>query len=234
MTDLSRPLPRPTSTSDDPSPAPHPWAAPIAVAGVAGVLAYIGTWVSGGILWDGYDPTRQAISELFAIGAPAGARVPLSLGLAISGVGLAAFGWAMHVGLPGRSRVGPGLAVVSGVMTVAVVFFPCTAECPGAGTSVTDTLHVVTAGSGYVALMLSPLAMGWRVRHHLPGLARVSWLLGGAALGLFLARTAGLAPESSGLQQRVFNTVADVWYVVAAVVIVRRHRQHRTDPSPRA
>lgn len=223
-----------TQLPDDHSPAPHPWAAPIAVAGVLGVLAYIGTWVSGGILWDGYDPTRQAISELFAIGAPAGSRVPLSIGLAASGIGLTAFGWAMHVGLPGRGRLGPALAVVSGVMTVAVVFFPCTAECPGAGSSFTDTMHVVTAGSGYVALMLAPLATGWRVRDRLPGLALASWVLGGAALALFLARTVGFAPEYSGLQQRIFNTVADAWYVVAAVVIVRRDRRHRADgPLPR-
>ncbi len=216
----------PPPVPDDHSPAPHPWAAPIAVAGVIGVLAYIGTWVSGGILWEGYDPTRQAISELFAIGAPAAVRLPLSIGLALSGIGLAAFGWAMHVGLPGRSRVGPGLAAISGVMTVAVVFFPCTAECPGAGSSFTDTMHVVTAGSGYIALMLAPLAVGWRVRDRLPRLALASWVLGGAALGLFLVRTAGFAPEHSGLQQRIFNTIADAWYVVAAVVIVRRHRRH--------
>lgn len=204
--------------------APHRWAAPVAVLGVAGVLAYIGTWISGGLLWETYDPTRQAISELFAIGAPVGTRLPLSIGLAVSGVGLAAFGWAMHVGLPGRGRVGPALAVLSGVMTVAVVLFPCTSQCPGAGTSFTDTLHVVTAGTGYVALMLAPLAMGWRVREHLPGLAMASWVLGGGALALFLARTVGLAPEYSGLQQRIFNTTADLWYVVAAVAIVRRAR----------
>lgn len=205
--------------------APHRFAAPVAVLGVAGVLAYIGTWVSGGILWEGYDPTRQAISELFAIGAPVGTRLPLSIGLAVSGVGLAAFGWAMHVGLPGRGLLGPALAVLSGVMTVAVVFFPCTSQCPGAGSSFTDTMHVVTAGTGYVALMLAPLAMGWRVRDHLPGLAMASWVLGGGALALFLARTAGFAPEYSGLQQRIFNTTADLWYVVAAVVIVRRARR---------
>lgn len=206
------------------SPAPRPWVAAVAVAGVAGVLAYVATWAVGGVVWDGYDPTRQAISELFAIGAPATTRVPLSAGLALSGLGLAAFGWAMDVGLPGRGRIGPALAVLSGVMTVAVVFFPCTAGCPGAGTSFTDTMHVVTAGTGYVALMLAPLATSWRVRHHLPGLAMAGIVLGGGALALFLARTVGFAPTYSGLQQRVFNTTADAWYVVAAVVLVRRSR----------
>lgn len=204
------------------SGAPPRLVATVAVLGVAGVLAYVATWAVGGLLWEGYDPTRQAISELFAQQAPARVRLPLSIGLVLSGVGLVAFGWALHVGLPGRGLVGPMLAVLSGVMTVAVVFFPCTAECPGYGTSTIDTLHVLTAGTGYVALMLAPLAIGWRVRHDLPGLATTSWVLAGGALVLFLARTAGFASEWSGLQQRVFNTTADLWYVVAAVVLVRR------------
>lgn len=206
-------------------PAPRPRVATVAVLGVAGVLAYIGTWVVGGIVWEGYDPTRQAISELFALGAPATTRLPLSVGLALSGIGLVAFGWAMHVGLPGRGRAGPVLAMVSGVMTVAVVAFPCTSGCPGAGTSFTDTMHVVTAGTGYVALMLAPLAMAWRLRGHVPWLATAGVVLGGGALAVFLVRSAGFGSASPGLEQRVFNTMADAWYVLAAVVIVRRARR---------
>lgn len=213
----------PEAVADGDPPVPR-HAASVAIIGVIGVLAYIAAWAVGGVVWDEYDPMRQAISELFAIGAPTATRAPLSVGLVASGLGLVAFGWALDVGLPGRSRLGPALAVLSGLMTVAVVFFPCTAGCPGFGSTVTDTMHVVTAGTGYVALMLAPLAVGRRVRHLLPGLARASWILGGGALALFLARTAGLAPELSGLQQRVFNTTADAWYLVAAVVIVRRSR----------
>lgn len=212
-------------------PAPRPWVAAVAVAGVVGVLAYVGTWAVGGAIWDGYDPTRQAISELFAIGAPTATRLPLSIGLALSGIGLVAFGWAMHVGLPGRGVAGPVLAVVSGVMTVAVVAFPCTAGCPGAGTSFTDTMHVVTAGSGYATLMLAPLAMAWRLRAHVPWLALAGWVLGGGALTVFLLRTAGFGSGAAGLEQRVFNTMADAWYVLAAVVIVRRARGS-TAPHP--
>lgn len=199
----------------------------VAVLGVAGVLAYVASWAVGGVVWEGYDPGRQAISELFAHGAPVATRLPLSLGLVASGLGLVAFAWVLHTALPGRGHAGPVLAAVSGVMTVLVVAFPCTAGCPGVGTTTTDTMHVVVAGSGYVALMLAPLAIAWRVRAHLPGLAAAGWLLGGGALALFLARTAGFAPSASGLQQRIFNTVADAWYVVAAVVVVRRQRARR-------
>lgn len=210
----------------------RPRPATVAVLGVVGVLAYVTAWAVGGVVWQGYDPTTQAISELFAIGAPTVTRLPLSLGLVASGVGLAAFGWAMDVGLPGRGRLGPGLAVLSGVMTVAVVGFPCTAGCPGAGSSLTDTMHVVTAGTGYVALMLAPLAIAWRVRHHLRWLAVAGVVLGGGALVLFLVRTAGLTPAATGLQQRVFNTAADAWYVLAAVAITRP-QVHVGHPAPR-
>lgn len=208
--------------------APPPAAALVAAFGVVGVLAYIGAWAVSGVVWDGYDPTRQAISELFAIGAPAATRVPVTIGLVASGLGLVAFGWALDVGLPGHGRLGPALAVLSGLMTVAVVFFPCTDGCPGVGTTPTDTGHVVTAGVGYVALMLAPMAVAWRVRDHLAGLAWAGWVLGGGALLLFLARSAGFTGDLSGLQQRVFNTAADAWYVVAAIVILRRARRPRS------
>lgn len=195
----------------------------VAVVGVLGVVAYVAAWALGGVLWADHDPTRQAISELFAHGAPTVARLPLTLGLLLSGVGLVAFAWAMHVGLPGRGRLGPLLAAFSGVMTVAVVAFPCTAGCPGVGTSLTDTLHVVTAGTGYTALVLAPLATGWRVRHDLPGLAVASVVLGGGALVAFGVHTFATV-SAAGVLQRGFNTAADLWYVVAAAVIVRRQR----------
>lgn len=203
-------------------PAPRPWVVRVALLGVAGVALYVASWLAGGFVWDGYDPTRQAISELFAIGAPTATRAPLTVGLVASGLGLVAFGWAMDVGLPGRGRAGPALAVLSGVMTVAVVAFPCTPGCPGAGASFTDTMHVVTAGSGYVALMLAPVAVARRVRDDLPWLARWGVVLGGGALLLFAVRSVGLTPALPGLQQRVFNTAADLWYVLAATALVRR------------
>jgi hypothetical protein len=198
-----------------------------AVVGAVGVVLYVTSWAIAGMVWDGYDPTRQAISELFALGAPVSTRILVSVGLGVSAVGLVVFGWALHRGLPGQGLLGPGLAVLSGVMTLGVVAFPCSDGCPGMGTTVTDTGHVVTATVGYLALILAPLAIGWRVRDHLPRFARASWGIGGLALVLLVARTLGLAPELSGLQQRVFNTIADAWYVLAAVVLVRLNRSGR-------
>ena len=37
---------------------------------VVGVVAYVATWAVLGIVAEGYDPLRDAISELFDLGAP--------------------------------------------------------------------------------------------------------------------------------------------------------------------
>ena len=200
------------------------WVHRVAVFGLIGVTAYVVSWAVAGAITDGYDPMSQAISELFAIGAPTVPRLLLVASLAASGVALIAFGAAMDRGLPGEGRAGPVMTVLSGVMTVAIVAFPCTAGCPGFGTTSTDTMHVVVAGTGYLALLLAPLLVAWRVRDHDRSLAVWSVVLGGVALAGFVVRNLGVADGLAGLQQRVFNTTADLWYVVAAIWLLRRPR----------
>jgi hypothetical membrane protein len=169
----------------------------------------------------GYDPLRQAISELFSIGAPALPRALVSSGLVVSGFALLGFAAALQRGLPGTGIAGPALAAISGVMTLLVVAVPCTHGCPGAGTTTNDTFHVLAAGAGYLALVLAPLLVAVRVRADAPSLAHWSLLLGGVALLGLAVRNLG--PDVvGGLQQRTFNTVADAWYVLAAVYLIRR------------
>lgn len=200
------------------------WVRAVAVFGLVGVSAYVASWAIAGAITDGYDPMSQAISELFAIGAPTVPRLLLVTSLVASGVALIGFGVALDRGLPGEGRAGPVMAVVSGVMTVVIVAFPCTAGCPGAGTTVTDTMHVLVAGAGYLALLLAPLLVAWRVSDHDRSLAVWSVVLGGAALAGFVIRNLGVADGLAGLQQRVFNTTADLWYVAAAIWLLRRPR----------
>ena len=52
-------------------------------------------------------------------------------------------------------------------------------------------------------------------------LAIAGLVLGGAATIGFLVRNLGV-DVFGGLQQRVFNTLADAWYVLAAVAVLRR------------
>ena len=203
------------------------WVGVVAVLGILGVGFYVSSWIVAGFVTPGYDPWRQAISETFAVGAPAATLVEVAL--LASGAGLVLMGPALHRGLPGRGILGPASATVSGVATVLVALHPCSAGCPGFGASPADSLHVVLAGVGYLTLILAPLACAWRVRAQDPRFARWSALLGGLALAGFSLRHLGGLDPLPGTQQRVFNTVADAWYVLAAVVLLRRSR---TTPGP--
>lgn len=211
---------------------PPRWVAVAAVLGLAGVSAYVASWAVAGAIRPGYDPIRQAISELFEIGAPSPSRELVVASLVLSGLALIGFGAAMHRGLPGRGALGPATAAFSGVMTVLVALAPCTEGCPGVGTSPTDTAHVVFAGAGYVALCLAPLFTAPRLRAEAPALAAWSVVFGVVALLGFAVRTLGVDDASSGLQQRLFNTVADGWFVLVAVWLLTRGRRRRSPEPP--
>jgi hypothetical membrane protein len=208
-------------TAGWPEPLPR-WVRVTLWFGLLAVSVYVGGWFVAGLLRDGYDPYERAISELFELGAPAGPRLLLVVGLLLSGVAFLLLGPALDRVLPGRGRLGPLLVVLAGIGTLGVAAAPCTAGCPGFGASPTDTWHTITAGVGYAALVLAPLAVGWRVRHAEPRFAGWSVVIGGVGLLLFVGYVVGVVEGAAGLQQRVFNTVADAWYVLVAVWLLRR------------
>ena len=199
--------------------------------GLVAVLLYVAGWAVAGEMREDYDPTEQAISELFALGAPWASRGLLVAGLVLSGIAFLVLAPALHRTLPGRGLLGPLLVVLAGLGTLGVVAAPCTEGCPGSGTSTTDAWHAITAGVGYTALVLAPLAFAWRIRAQLPGLARRSAIIGGTGLALFGVYALGLVEAAPGLQQRVFNTIADAWYVLVAVWVLRHDHRARGTAS---
>jgi hypothetical membrane protein len=210
-----------------PTPGPLPgWVRASFWFGLVAVTAYVAGWAVAGRLREGYDPRERAISELFELGAPAGPRGLLVVGLVLSGVAFLVLAPALHRVLPGRGLAGPVLVVVAGIGTLGVVVAPCTAGCPGFGETSTDTWHTITAGGGYLALVLAPLAFSWRLREAAPRLAAWSAGIGGASLLLFTLYALGVVDTAPGLQQRLFNTLADAWYVLVVVWLLRR------DPRP--
>lgn len=185
-----------------------------------GVSAYVGAWLVSGLVIDGYDPMTQAISETFAVGAPPVTRILMSVALVATGLLLVAFGPALDRLAPGSGRLAMGTSMVSGVATVLIVATPCTAGCPGFATTPLDAAHVVVASVGYVALIATPLALARRVWDHDRALARVSLAMGSAAALLFVVGTT-VDLGAQGLVQRSYNTIADAWYVVAALWLLR-------------
>jgi hypothetical protein len=190
--------------------------------GLVAVTLYVAGWAIAGQIRDGYDPREQAISELFELGAPWASRGLLVAGLLVSGIAFLLLAPALHRSLPGEGLLGPALVLLAGVGTLGVAAAPCSEGCPGADTSTTDLWHAITAAVGYSALVLAPVAFGWRLRRAAPRLAGWSAAIGGAGSVLFAVYVLGLLEAAPGLQQRVFNTVADAWYVLVAVWVLRR------------
>lgn len=207
-----------------PPVSPPAWTRPVVVLGAASVLAYVSAWAVAGVWHPNYDPVTQAISDLFAVGAPTGPARLLMGALVLTGVALIPFALALHRALPGQGAAGPAAAAVAGAATALIAAFPCSPGCPGLGASTTDTGHVVLAIIGYGALVAAPILFARRLWGHDDRLARASLALGAVAAVGLAARSLGLAPAIAGLQQRLYNTVADAWYVLAAVVVLRRAR----------
>jgi hypothetical protein len=208
------------------TPVPR-WARGALWFGLLAVVAYVGSWLLAGWLRAGYDPRQQAISELFELGAPWVSRGPLVAGLLTSGVAFLVLAPALHRVLPGEGLLGPALVLLAGVGTLGVVAAPCSPGCPGAASTSFDLWHTVMAGTGYTALVLAPLAFAWRLRRHAPVLAGWSVAIGGTAALLFSVYVLDLSEAAPGVQQRVFNTLADAWYVLVAVWILHSDARQR-------
>lgn len=192
-----------------------------ALAAIVGYAAYVGGWAIGGAIRRDYDPFKGAISELFELGAPWSSRGWVVGGLLLSGLALLSFGPALHRGLPGQGRLGPSLVMIAGAFTLLVLASPCSPGCPGMGAAWNDAAHTLTGTVVYVTLGLAPLAFAWRLRRLAPGLAAWSLAMGGVAALGFAVRYLGVLPGPKGLQQRVYHVVADLWYLLFAIQLLR-------------
>ncbi len=190
-------------------------------AGILGPVAFVATWAVLGAMRDGYDPVAQAISELGEIGAAS--RPWMSAAFVVFGVAGLPFAFGLARILPRGGRAVGIAAAVCGVMTVGAAFFPCTATCPGPGTTFTDTGHSVVAVTGYLGLMAAPLLTGVLLLRTRRGRGFAVWSIVAGGLGtvLMLAWAMGLFGAAGGAGQRIFNTLADVWWLTAGVAILR-------------
>lgn len=184
-----------------------------ALCGIAGPAAFVGAWLVGGAIADGYDPLRDAISQLAREGAP---TQPLMTS------GLIAFGvlipvWAQVVSRELGSRGVRWAVTVAGLATLAVAALPLTRE-PG-GTQ--DLLHAVAAGTGYVAMAATPLVASRALRRLGHERAAAASVVVGVVSVAGLVGTLLLEERSGGLQ-RLGLTVVDAWHVVAAGWVLRR------------
>ena len=178
-----------------------------AIGGVVGPLGFIAAWVIDGWRTAGYDPLDDAISELAAVDAPT--QVAMTLGFVVFGLGVGTYAFALR-----RQVAGPAwiAALVAAVATLAVGATPLDAGV--------DTLHGVAAGTGYVALALTPLLASRTFRAEGRSAAADWSVAAGTVAALALAATVVGGPH--GFLQRLGLTAADAWLVGSAIWMLRR------------
>ncbi len=180
----------------------------LAVGGIVGPAAFVGTWAMAGAATSGYSLVSNAISDLAAVDAST--RVAMTTALVVDGLGIIAFGLACRDVVDGPAWIA---AVVTGVGTLGVAASPLRGWTG-------DQVHAGFAAVSYVATSALPiLAAGPLARSGRPTWARASVAAGVISAVALLASTAGPA---HGLFQRLGLTVADVWIATAAAAIVTR------------
>lgn len=168
------------------------------VAGVVGPSAFVGAWLVGGLLRDGYDPVEQTISRLAEQGSP---TTPVMT------AGFLAFGvlvpvWATTL----RPRALRVSATTSGLATLVVA----AARLSRDGGTTADTVHHAAAAVGYLAQAASPLVGAAALPR--PALSRT---VGAGAVASLVASLVD-APHA-GLWQRLGLGLVDAWFVAVAL-----------------
>lgn len=184
-------------------------------SGIAGPAAFVGAWVLGGLVAEGYSPVGDTISRLAEQGAD---TAPL-MTAGFLGFGLLMPFFARELG---RSLGSPGVraaVTVSALGTLAVAAFPITVE----GGSTGDSIHYATAAAAYVANVVGPLVASRHLAD--PRARRISQAAAAAIAAALIASV--ISEDVTGLLQRAGLTLFDAWAVWMAVSGLRGSARHR-------
>jgi hypothetical protein len=194
------------------------------ICGIIAPLLWIGTDILAGILYAGYSFTSQAISELFAIGAPtSGLVVPL---FTVYDLLLVAFALGVWVSASrNRALCVMALMVVGNAVNGLVLwnFFPM--HMRGVEATFTDTMHLILASTGVTFAMLA-VGLGvaaFRNWFRFYTIGTILILIVPAILGFMYAPQVGANQPTQwlGLTERISTFGYLQWQVVLAIVLLR-------------
>jgi hypothetical membrane protein len=196
--------------------------------GIVSSLLYIATDVLGGLHYEGYSFTSQAISELMAIGAPSEAFVdPLFL---VYGVLVFAFGVAVYREAGGRNRAmqvtGATLISYAAIGFTGPTLFEMYPR--GAGSPNSDLPHIVTTAALVVFTLLAigfgAFALGSRFRIYSFGTLLTIIVFGAIAFPYGARLAAGQPTPGFGIVERINIYASLLWVAMLGIALLRRPR----------
>jgi hypothetical membrane protein len=195
------------------------------VCGILSSLLYVATDVLGGMRYEGYSFTSQAISELMARGAPSEPLVdPLFI---VYGVLALAFGVGVFREAASRSRAlriaGALLIGYSAIGFAGPTLFEMTQR--GASSLASDVPHIVLTGVLVLLLLLAigfgAFALGKRFRVYSFATLLIVIVFGAVTAPYAALLAIGQPTPGFGILERINIYSSLVWVAVLAIALLR-------------
>jgi Protein of unknown function (DUF998) len=191
------------------------------------MLIYVVTDIIAGTLYPRYSFNSQAVSELFAIGAPtSGLVVPLFTASSLLLLAFAFGVWKSAAAVTtGRSRTLRimALMIIGNAVTSLVLwnFFPM--HMRGAEMTFTDTMHVILAINPFVPLTVVLGIVAFRNWFRLYSIGTILMMIVLSTLGfMYVNEFAAQQPTPwVGLYERISQYGTMLWVTVLALVLLR-------------
>lgn len=199
------------------------------ICGILASLLYASTDIVAGLLYRGYSFTSQAVSELFAIGAPtSGLVVPL---FTLSSVLMLAFALGVWLSAAGQNRALRimALMIVGNAVNSLVLwnFFPM--HMRGVERTFTDAMHVILAINPFILLTVGLGVAAFRNWFRFYSIGTILILLVPAIVGFSFVPQVGANQPTPwfGLAERTSIYGNLLWHAVLAIVLLRERSQVR-------
>lgn len=191
------------------------------ICGIVSSLLCVVTDIFAGMQYEGYDFTSQAVSELFAIGAPTSHLVvPL---FTLFDVLLVAFAWGIWLSAD-RNRVlrVMSLMVIGNAIIGLMLwnFFPM--HMRGAESTFTDTMHVILASNPFVLLSVGLGVFAFRNWFRYYSIFTILLLIVPATFVFLNAPQVATNQPTPwlGLAERISIYSVLLWYSVLAIILL--------------
>jgi hypothetical protein len=200
--------------------------------GAVASLTYVATDVFAGLRYPGYSFTDQAVSELFAIGAPTSRVVVPLFTLSSALVAAFAFGVWMSSGRRPAMRW-LAIAIFANAVNSLVLWNVFPMHMRGSPLTFTDTMHGILAINPFVLVSVLFGIVSFKGRFRMYSAVTALILIVPAVLSFssIAAFAANQPTPGMGITERIAQYGYQLWQATLAVVLVRGARQKMFRPS---